>query len=81
MDSNDKAIEKTELVITALEYAHTHNLDINSKDDVKKILKAIDSIHVSDKEVEEFIKLLQSADTFMEMTAVKKNAEEKKLPN
>lgn len=68
----DKATEKAELVIKALEYAHTNNLDINNVDEVKKILEAIVPVPVSEAEVEEFMNLLQNADTFMDMTAKKK---------
>lgn len=81
MNSNDKEIEKTELVINALDYAQKHNLDIKSKDDVKKILEAIDPEHANDEEVEEFMKILDSTDTFLEISALKKNVDESKLPN
>lgn len=77
---DDKVTEKTELVIKALDYAHSHNLDINSKTDVKKILEKLDQEHMDEKEVEEFINLLQNADTFMEMTS-KKKIEKPDLPN
>ncbi|HSW88987.1 MAG TPA: hypothetical protein VLG12_07535 [Candidatus Saccharimonadales bacterium] len=77
----DKAVEKTELIIDALAYAHEHKLDINNKDSVKKILEAIDPAHSTEKEVEEFMQLLQDADTFMGMTASKKHSEKIELPN
>ncbi len=76
----DKAVEKTELAIKALDYAHTHNLDINNKDDVKKILETLDPQHISNEKVEEFVILLQDADSFMEMTA-KIKTEKTNLPN
>ncbi len=78
---DDKVIEKTELVIKALEYAHSYNLDINDKNAVKKILENLNPQHTSEKEVEEFMKLLQNADTFMEMTASKKERKKTDLPN
>lgn len=77
----NKAIKKTELVIKALEYAHKHELDINDRNHVKKILESISYGAINNEDVEEFMKLLQHADTFMEMTASKKRAEEKKLSN
>ena len=40
---NDTVANKSELVIDALQYAHDHNLDINNKDDVRKILEILDS--------------------------------------
>lgn len=78
---DNKAIEKTELVIKALEYAHNHNLDINNKDAVKKILENFDPMHADEKDVEEFMKLLQNADTFLEMTASKRENKKTDLPN
>lgn len=80
MDTNDKAVEKTELVVDALSYAHKNSLNINNKDDVKMILEVLDPEHTSEKEVEEFMSLLQNADTFMEMTT-KEKAEKTDLPN
>jgi hypothetical protein len=80
MNTNDKAVEKTELIINALEYATTHKLDINKKEDVKKILDILDPEHVTEAEVNEFMKLLQNADTFLEMTAKQKH-KITKLPN
>jgi len=79
MDTNDPAVEKTALVINALHYAQVHNLDINNIDDVKKILEAL---NVENENVEEFMKLLQNAETLMDMQAAKKEEENKSdLPN
>jgi len=78
MDTKDPAAEKTELVIKALAYAHEHNLDINNRDDVKKILEALNA---GDEDVEEFMNLLQNSDTFMEMKAKEKESEKTDLPN
>lgn len=75
----DPVEEKSELVIGALQYAHDHSLDINNKEDVKKILEALDPDKSED--IEEFMKLLQNADTFMEMEADKKKSEKTDLPN
>lgn len=44
----DKAVEKTELVIDALAYAHEHKLDTNNKDSVQKILEVLDPIHATE---------------------------------
>lgn len=46
----DTAIKKTELVVNALEYAHTHKLDIYNKDSVRKILEVLDPAHSTDEE-------------------------------
>lgn len=81
MHMDDKAIEKAELVIKALEYAHNHKLDINDRSDVKKILEILDVQPINEKEVEEFMNLLQNADTLMEMTALRKETKKTDLPN
>ncbi len=77
----NKTIKKTELVIKALDYAQIHKLDSNDKDDVKKILEVLNPEHTTENEVEEFITLLQSADTFMEMTNNRRESKKTDLPN
>lgn len=62
-----KVKEKTEIVIKALEFAYEHKLDINSKDDVIKILENVNIQIANENEIAEFKVLLQSADTFLEM--------------
>ncbi len=66
MDTNDLTIKKTELVIEALSYAHTNNLDINNESDVEKILEALDPEHSGEENVKEFMKLLQAGNTLIE---------------
>ena len=66
MDIKDPTIAKTEQVINALSYAHEHNLDIQNKDDVKKILEVIDQEHSSEENAEAFMKLLQAANALIE---------------
>lgn len=80
MNTDDKTIKLTELIINALDYAHSYNLDINKKDDVKKILEVLDPENTNGLKVEEFIKNLQDANTLMEMTARKKS-DKTNLPN
>lgn len=75
----DPVVEKSKLVIDALQYAHDHHLDINNKDDIRTILEAVDPKHIDD--VDEFMELLKNADTFMEMTAKEKDAKKRNLPN
>lgn len=65
MDIKDPTVEKTELVIEALSYAHDHNLDIKNKSDVEIILKAIDLKNVI-SDVDEFMKLLLAGTNFIE---------------
>lgn len=81
MNQKDKAIKKTELIIRVLEYAQKHKLDIHDRNDVKKIVETFDPTPMTTEELNVFMKLLQDADTFMEMTALKKSKEEPKLPN
>ena len=66
MDIKDPTTEKTEQVINALSYAHEHNLDIQNKDDVKKVLEVIDPDHSSEEDAEAFMKLLQAANSLIE---------------
>lgn len=74
---DEKVIKKSELVIEVLDYAHEHNLDINDKATVKKILEHLDP----KQDIEEFMMLLQNADTFLEMTDSKKESKKPNLPN
>ena len=67
---NDTVTQKSELVIDALQYAHDHNLDINNKDEVQKILDVLDPEHKED--VAEFAEILKTSDTFMGMKAREK---------
>jgi len=73
---NDTVINKSELVIDALQYAHDHNLDIANKDDVRKILEVLDPEHKED--LDTFAELLKTSDVFMNMQA---DAKKPILPN
>lgn len=64
---DDTVLSKSELVVDALQYAHDHDLDINSKEDVKKILEVLDPDHHED--IDEFMELLSTSDTFLGMKA------------
>lgn len=66
MDTKDPAIKKTEQVIDALSYAHENNMDIQNKDDVKKILEAIHAEKSSEADTEEFMRLLQATNALIE---------------
>jgi len=81
MNTDDKTIKITELIINALDYAQTHKLDLNNIDDLKKILEAIDPKHTSDINIEEFTKLIQNADTFIDTTAYRIERKKSDLPN
>lgn len=81
MNSKYNATEIAELVTDALRYAHKHNLDINSQEDVKKILEALEPQPMNEEEVKTFMSLLQDADTFMGMLASKKTNQKINLPN
>lgn len=71
----DPVAQKSELVIDALQYAHDHNLDINNKDDVQKILDALDPEHKED--IDAFVEILKTSDTFMGMKSRDLKLEEK----
>ena len=79
MDTKDPVVEKFELVIDSLRYAHENNLDINNSDDVAKILEANDPEHKEN--ADEFVMLLKNAEAFMEMTSREKDAKKTDLPN
>lgn len=66
MDNSDQTIKMTELVIEALNYANSNNLDITSESDIEKILSAIDpnSSFVSD--TQEFMRLMKAANALIE---------------
>ncbi len=77
MNIKDPIEEKSELVIEALRYAHNNNLDINKIEDVETVLN---NMNIENEDTEEFMKLLQNADAFLEMNA--KELEKKSdLPN
>ena len=76
---NDTVVNKSELVVDALQYAHDHNLDINNKDDVRKILEVLDTEHKED--IDAFMELLKTSDVFMGMKAKEIKAKEPQLPN
>jgi len=76
---NDTVVNKSELVIDALQYAHDHNLDIANKDDVRKILEVLDPDHKVD--VDKFMETLKTSDVFMGMKAKEIKNESKRLVN
>ena len=76
---NDTVVNKSELMIDALQYAHEHKLDINNKDDVRKILEVLDPEHKEN--IDEFAELLKTSDVFMGMKAKEIKAKEPQLPN
>lgn len=75
---NDPVVQKSELVIDALQYAHDHKLNINNKVDVQKILDVLDAEHKEN--VDAFMEILKTSDTFMGMK-VRDLKSEDNLPN
>lgn len=76
---DDTVLNKSELVIDALQYAHDHNLDVHNKEDVQQILNALDPEHKEN--VDEFFDLLQTSDAFMSVEAQKTASKKPILPN
>lgn len=78
MDDN-QVQEKSELAIDALQYAHDHNLDINKREDVEKILESVDP--EGKENIDEFIKLLKNADAAMDVIAKQNGPKKEDLAN
>jgi hypothetical protein len=81
MNSDEKANKVTELMINAIDNAQTHKLDLNNKDDLKKILEAIDPQQDSGVDLNEFENLIQNADKFIETSAFRIDRKKSGLPN
>lgn len=74
-----QSFKKSELVVDALQYAHDHQLDINNKDDVQRILDVLDPEHKED--VHAFMEILKTSDAFMGMDAREKESKKTDLSN
>jgi len=72
---DNTVVKKSELLIDALQYAHDHNLDVANKNHVQEILNVLDPDHNED--LEDFIQLLNTSETFLNMQA--KRNEDKKI--
>lgn len=59
MNTNDIAENEAKLVLDIYEYALTHNLDIENRGDVEKILEALNLANVADERIERLMKALQ----------------------
>ncbi len=81
MKANDTSVETTELVLKVLDYAHEQKLDINSVDDVTKILQALNSTINTEAEIREFMVLLKVTDKYFDINAPKKISDKQKLSN
>lgn len=62
MSTQDPVIEEAMLVIDIYDYALTHTLNIESKNDVKTILKALNQKDVSDARIKKIVAALQVID-------------------
>lgn len=65
--------DKSELYMKAMDYAKENNLDINNREDVKKIVEVLDPLHSSEKEIDEFMYQLNNAAIFLNVTDAKNN--------
>lgn len=61
--------DKSELYMKALDYAKEHNLDINSPQDVYKILEEVDPEHKED--INDFMYQLKNATMFLNLASAK----------
>ena len=68
MDTKDPVIEEATFVIDAYRYALDNNLDIRSKEDVEKILKALRPEKSSEEHEEHVEALMPMLDIFDKMT-------------
>ena len=73
MNIKDPITEKSELVMEALRYAHDHNLDIKSKEDVKKVLQVLNSEPIGEVDVDQFMVMLQSAKDLIQKDVNRRN--------
>ena len=80
MSNYKKAAQKTDIILNVLTYASENKLNVSDRGDVKKILDAL-GIHYLVSEFDEFMNLLQDADTFTDILEKKRNRLEKKLSN
>lgn len=76
---NDSAAKMSALVIDALQYAHDHNLDVTKKEDVSKILDALDPNHTQN--LDTFFEILKTSDVYLDMKARKLEEKRPKLPS
>ncbi len=63
--------DKSEVYMKALDYAKEHNLDINNRTDVRKILQILDPEHMNEKEIDEFMYQLKNATIFLNIMGAK----------
>lgn len=76
---DDITVEKSMRAIDGLVYAERNDLDINKKEDVEKIIKYLGLEGKEDPK--EFMELLQTAESAMDLLAKKIEEEKKDLPN
>ena len=81
MNTDDNAAKIMALMINAIDYANKHKLDLNNKEDLKKILNAVDPNHLSGLDLDEFTNLIQASYNFMEISAYRIERKKTKLSN
>jgi hypothetical protein len=76
MSLKDPVEESAKLVLDVYDYALDHNLDIKSKEDVKKILEELNPEHASNEAVEAIMPMLSVTDTLIkkDLTGRKKQS-------
>ena len=65
MSLNDPVEENAKFILDVYDYALSHDLDIKSKEAVKKILEELNPEHASDEAVEAIMPMLLVTDTLI----------------
>jgi hypothetical protein len=73
-------LKKLDLLLSVLIYAEKKNMDIESREDVKKILIKLEASYDYEG-LTEFMKLLEDVNTYMDKTEKDRERMKKKLAN
>lgn len=59
MNTNNPIEEEAKLILDMYEYALANNLNVENRNDVIKILEALDQTNISDDHLEQLVKAIQ----------------------
>ena len=80
MSSQNKLAETSDLLLQVLLYAQKNKIDLNNKVEIKKIIKFL-NLPIAHEELDQFIKLVQDTETFVDLLESKRNNKNKKITN